>query len=427
MVYKLLYALGIWKRNPSLSKHLAFLLESDTWSKEELLEYQLHKCKGFLEFAYTHSAFYQTTFDDYNFKPSEFKDLEQLKQLPSISKMTLIRYNKLIHSSYPFRKNFRALTSGTTGESLAFLKNEEWDSQNRAAMFRGYSWYGVNPADKNGYLWGYNIEPKQTLKIKCLDRLQNRFRIFSYCPEEIKNFAKNLKGAKYLHGYSSMIYEVAKLVNRSGLKIDHDLKMIKGTSEMVFDSYQEEVQKAFGLKILSEYGSAESGLIAFECPEGNMHIAMENVIVEEEDGEILVTNLLSKSFPIIRYRLGDMIELADTDFKCNCGRTHPVILSIKGRVGVKIIGKTEEFPGRMIYNVIKNLSVEHGIVLNYQARQHIQGIIDLYIEQTEKDSQCILEKELKKYFKNDIDFNIFYGQNLHNMEEKLNDFITTIG
>ena len=126
---------------------------------------------------------------------------------------------------------------------------------------------------------------------------------------------------------------------------------------MVFDSYQEEVQKAFGLKILSEYGSAESGLIAFECPEGNMHIAMENVIVEEEDGEILVTNMLSKSFPIIRYRLGDMIELAGKDFKCNCGRAHPVILNINGRVGVKIIGKTQEFPGRMIYNVIKNLSV----------------------------------------------------------------------
>lgn len=196
---------------------------------------------------------------------------------------------------------------------------------------------------------------------------------------------------------------------------------------MVFDSYQEEVQKAFGLKILSEYGSAESGLIAFECPEGNMHIAMEHVIVEEEDGEILVTNLLSKSFPIIRYRLGDMVELADTDFKCSCGRAHPVILNIAGRVGVKIIGKTQEFPGRMIYNVIKNLSTEHGITLNYQARQHIKGVIEIYIEQNKDDSQYILEMELNKYFKNDIDFNIYYGRDLHNMEEKLNDFITTIG
>ncbi len=427
MIKNLLFNLGIWKRNPSLPKHLAFLLKSDKWPKEELIQYQVQQCKEFLEFVYQYSPYYKAIFDDFNFKPSEFKDIQELKQLPTFSKITLIRYNKLIHSNYPFKRLFPALTSGTTGESLSFFKNEEWDSMNRAAMFRGYSWYGVHPSEKNGYLWGYNLNSKQALKIKWLDRLQNRFRIFSYSNEEIEKFAHNLKGAKYLHGYSSMIYEVAKLVNRSSLEIKHDLKMIKGTSEKVFDSYQEEVKKAFGLKIISEYGSAESGLIAFECPEGNMHIAMEHIIVEEEDGEILVTNLLSRSFPIIRYRLGDIVELADKDFKCKCGRAHPVILNIIGRVGIKIFGKTQEFPGRMIYNVIKNLATDHGITLNYQARQDIRGVIDLYIEQNEEDSQLILEKELKNYFNDDIDFNIHYGMDLHNMEEKLNDFITTIG
>ena len=327
MVRKLIFKYGVWRRNPSLLKYLSFLKESDKWSKEELLQYQLFKCKEFLEFVYKHSAFYRTTFDDYNFKPSEFNNLNDLKKLPSISKVTLVKYNRLIHAKYPFKKLLPALTSGTTGESLGFLKNEEWDSHNRAAMFRGYSWYGVHPSDRNGYIWGYNIDPKQALKIKWLDCLQNRFRIFSYSSVEIEKFAKNLKGAKYLHGYSSMIYEVAKLVNRTGLKINHKLKMIKGTSEMVFDSYQEEVKNAFGLKIISEYGSAESGLIAFECPEGNMHIAIENNIIEVEDGEILVTNLLSRSFPIIRYRLGDIVELAAEDFKCSCGRAHPVIFT----------------------------------------------------------------------------------------------------
>ena len=80
----------------------------------------------------------------------------------------------------------------------------------------------------------------------------------------------------------------------------------------------------------------------------------------------------------------------------------------------------------MIYNVIKNLATDHGITINYQARQNIRGVVDLYIEQDETDSQFLLERELKKYFKQDIDFHIHYGKDLHNMEEKLNDFITTI-
>jgi phenylacetate-CoA ligase len=242
----------------------------------------------------------------------------------------------------------------------------------------------------------------------------------------IEKFTHNLKGAKYLHGYSSVIYEVAKLVNKSGLKIRHDLKIIKGTSEKVYDSYQEEVKNAFGLKILEEYGSAESGIIAFECPKGNMHIVMENVIVEEVNGEVLVTNLLSRSFPIIRYRLGDSIKLADSKFKCPCGRAHSVIFDIQGRLGEKIVGYKSEYPSALLNNFFKGLAANHGILFNYQLKQDHKGLVDLDIEQEELGRGPVLEKELQKYFQNDIKFTIKYGQKLHKMEGKLKNFITTL-
>ncbi|MEG3658750.1 phenylacetate--CoA ligase family protein [Arenibacter palladensis] len=426
MLKRLIFNFGTKKRNPSLLGYLDFLKESDTWSEKELLEHQIQKCKEFLEFAYEYSPYYKGYFDSHDFKPSEFKNLEQLKILPPFSKDNLIKYNDRIHTNYPFKKLFISSTSGTSGQLLKFWKNEEWDSHTRAAIFRGYSWYGVNPWDRNGYLWGYNISPKEALKIKFLDWLQNRFRIFTYNPKEIEKFARNLKGAKYLHGYSSVIYEVAKLVNKSGLKIGHNLKMIKGTSEKVYDSYQEEVKKAFGLKMLIEYGATESGLVGFECPQGSIHIAMENVIIEEEDGEILVTNLLSRSFPIIRYKLGDSIKLADSEFKCTCGRSHAVILDIQGRLGEKIIGKSREYPSVLLNIFFKGITKNHGILLNYQLRQNFKGLVDIDIEQEEHGNGPILEKELKNYFKDDIEFTIRYGQNLHKMDGKLKNFITTL-
>mgnify|MGYP000282295428 CR=1 FL=1 len=77
--------------------------------------------------------------------------------------------------------------------------------------------------------------------------------------------------------------------------------MVKGASEMILDAYQPEVDKAFGREMVSEYSAAEAGLIAFECPVGNMHINVEHVYVEvDESDEILVTNLYSHYFPIIR-------------------------------------------------------------------------------------------------------------------------------
>jgi phenylacetate-CoA ligase len=100
-----------------------------------------------------------------------------------------------------------------------------------------------------------------------------------------------------------------------------------------------------------------------------MHIAMENVVVEVIDGEIVVTNLYSQSFPIIRYKLGDSVKLADSDFKCKCGRAHPVITDILGRVGKKIAGKESSYPSLTLYYLFKNLGLTKNILLNYQAIQ----------------------------------------------------------
>ena len=158
-----------------------------------------------------------------------------------------------------------------------------------------------------------------------------------------------------------------------------------------------------------------------------MHICCENVIVEEENGEIIVTNLLSKSFPIIRYELGDSIQLADKNFQCPCGRAHPVILDVLGRVGKTVFGKSSTYPSLTFYYVFKNLALTKGILLNYQAVQENKGEVLLKIEQSENETiGPALWHELKKYFHDDLNFDIQYNQQLHTHDGKVKDFITTI-
>lgn len=426
MLHKIIYKLGIFKRNPSLNAHYQFLKDTENWSFDELQNYQFLKCKELLEFAYSYSPYYKDLFDSVGFNPSEFKTLDDLKRIPICEKNDILVSNDKIHTHYSFKKKFFSETSGTSGQVLKFYRNEEWDSCNRAAMFRGYSWHGVNPWERNGYFWGYNINKNKIFKTRFLDFLQNRFRIFTYQENEIKKFARKLKKASYLQGYSSMIYEVAKIINKLGLSRQYHLKMVKGTSEKIYDNYHAEVIRAFGSKIISEYGAAETGLIAFECKEGYMHINMENVIVEDMDGEIVVTNLLSKSFPIIRYKLGDRVRFADPSFKCKCGRSHPIILDIVGRIGKNVIGKESNYPSLTFYYVFKNLALTKNINLNYQAIQSEKGKILIKIEQAIGDYHRDLQNELIKYFSNDIEFEIRYGQKLHTMDGKLKDFITEL-
>lgn len=426
MLHRLIYNAGVAHKNPSLKKHYKFLMETDKWTLEQLKQYQFKKLKEFLVFAYEHSPFYKEEFDNAGFNPYQFESIDDYKRIPIIDKSVLLNNNDKVHSDYHFDKLIQSETSGTSGATLKFKRNEEWDSAARAALWRGYHWYGVKPWDRNGYFWGYNIDPSKVRKTRLEDWLQNRFRVFSYDEKDITEFAYKLKRASYVGGYSSMIYETAKMVNRLGINKDIDLKLIRGTSEKIYESYQDEVIKAFGRRITSQYGSSESGCIAFECPCGHMHIAMENVVVEEVDGEIVVTNLYSHSFPIIRYKLGDSIVLADEKMKCECGREHPIILDIVGRVGKKIIGNNQNYPSLTLYYIFKNLGLTKNITLNYQAVQTEKGKVVLRIEQNQPQYQPDLEIEIEKYFHEDVAFEILWGQTLHTMNGKLKDFITTM-
>jgi phenylacetate-CoA ligase len=428
MFYKLLFKIGQKLRNPSLENWLEFLKKTENWSLNAIHEYQLKKLQELVEIAYKQSDYYKKRFDEIGVNPSEIKTLEDIQKLPILTKTDVIKNKSSIITNIKFNKVFDANTSGSTGQSLNFVREESADSFNRASIFRGYSWYKVNPWELNGYFWGYNLSLFKRLKFNLLDKIQHRFRIFSLEEKALFEFIKKLKKASYLHGYSSMIYEVAKFINKKGLSKQFHLKMIKGTSEKILASYQSEVEKAFGKKIISEYGAAETGIIAFECTKGNMHINMEGVIVEEIDNEIVVTNLQMTSFPIIRYKLGDYIKLAPKEEKCSCGMHHQIIKEVTGRVGSVIYGYKNYYPSLYIYYIFKNLGIENSLFLTYQAIQKTKGKLIFKIEEVlDKNAKLLLKKETKKHFRQDIVVEILDNQNLNsNKKQKMKSFISEI-
>jgi phenylacetate-CoA ligase len=426
-MFKRIYKIGERLRNPSIATWLPFLQESAAWPLASLEAYQLKKLQELVAVAYANSPYYKNSFDALGLKPGDIQSLEDLKKLPIISKKELLNAHKEIHTNLKFKKYFQANTSGSSGESLKFKREESADSFNRALIYRGYSWYNVNPWELNGYFWGYNFSEREMLKIRMLDSLQNRFRIFNYRKESIDFFIRKLKNAKYLHGYSSMVYETAKIINSQNLEKPANLKMVKGTSEKIFESYQNEIQKAFGLRMISEYGAAETGIIAFECPKGKMHLNMEGVIVEEIDHEIVVTNLQMHAFPIIRYQLGDYIRLAPKTDICECGNQHAIIEEVTGRIGQNVYGKTNTYPSLYFYYIFKNLASKQLLLLTYQVLQQEKGKLIFLIEQQLESNQLkLLEHEIAVYFKNDMEFTIEQSQHITAQNKKLKSFISNI-
>jgi phenylacetate-CoA ligase len=426
-----LFLWGQKLRNPSLSKVFKELKQTEKLTRVQLESLQLEKLKAILHHAYTYSTFYKNTFDKAGVHPKDLETLSDISKFPSITKSDLIRFNEEIHTTkaikYP--KLFKANTSGSTGQSLHFLRDEYTDSFNRASIFRGYSWYNVKPWEYNIYFWGFNFSRLKKLKTKLMDTLVNRFRLFSYLEKDFIKMIHQLEKAYYISGYSSMIYQTAKLINEKKYPKPKNLKMVKGTSEKIYESYQEEVQKAFGLKMISEYGAAETGIIAFECPAGQMHINTEGVVIEtNEESEIIVTNLITKSFPVIRYKLGDYVKL-DLNFKtCSCGLNHPILEEVTGRIGDIIYGKDYIYPSLYFYYIFKNLDKEQQITLTYQVFQEKKGELIFAIKEPMQESQIEkLKVEIIKYFNNDITFIIKPNEPMiYGRTSKMKSFISKL-
>jgi len=244
--------------------------------------------------------------------------------------------------------------------------------------------------------------------------------VFTYEENEIRKFLKLCKNAKYIEGYSSMIYEVAKKANEMNIKLTN-LKLIKGTSEKIYDHYHKETNEAFGLKIVSEYGSAESGIIAFECPLGNMHVNEETCILEIIEGRAIVTNLVARSFPTIRYDLGDYVSLSSEI--CECGRAHKVISEVTGRVGKNIIDSFGgSYPSLTLYYVFKNMAINHDCNISYRCIQEKKGELIVFYETiiSDKEEKNLL-LEFKKYF-NNMSVELRYVNSIRQKGKKLKDF-----
>lgn len=425
-MFKMLFFLGQKWRNPSMRMWYHWLKASEKWSVEELEQHQFKKLKEITQLAYLHSAFYKKYYDENYFHPDDLKQLSDISKIPILSKKLLLENVAEIHTNLSFNKIYKATTSGSSGTTLQFNRDESADSFNRASKWRGYSWYGVQPWEYSGYFWGFNFSAFAKIKTRILDLFQNRFRVFTYEDFELKKLIQKLQKATYISGYSSMIYETAKIINSKNELKPKGIKLVIGTSEKIFDSYQEKVQKAFGVKLSSEYGATETGIIGYECTEGNVHINMEGVIVEELNHEIIITNLIMQSFPIIRYQLGDYIQLAPKETICTCGMKHRIIKDITGRIGETIYGKEQLYPSLYFYYIFKNLAQQQ-INLNYLVIQNEKGFLIFHIEQKisgiEKQQLIV---EIQKYFKDDIKFTIVDESFPKDSTKKATSFISYI-
>jgi phenylacetate-CoA ligase len=402
-MHALIYLIGILVKNFRVVYAYRYLKKTEFYTSSQLSKIQEEKLRIIIDLARNVSPQYSELYNEIEI---EKLSLNTLDKIPIMTKEKLRSLNYELTKFNPqYIKHIKSETSGSSGEAFVFYRDKWWDAYHRAAIYRGMRQFGRNPWDYNIYFWGFIFSRRQKIKTFILDWLQNRTRVFHFrnIDEQLNS---KLKRAKYISGYSSVINNLAEKLVSEGVSYDN-IKFVKGTSEKIFPSYKKNVLAAFNVPIVSEYGAAECGIIAFECEAGNMHVQKENVILEEIDNRAIVTNLHSYSLPIIRFDLGDYIALSNVN--CKCGRHDQVVSEIKGRVGRDIHGKKNQYPSLTLYYVFKDLALEDGYQMSYSAEQYEKGKIRVLIFQSknlDNGTKRLILSKFDRYFKQDLDVEV---------------------
>ena len=254
-----------------------------------------------------------------------------------------------------------------------------------AAKWRATRWWGVDIGDPEIVVWGSPIELGTQDRLRLLRDGLLRTRLlaaFEMSEPKLDEFIATIRRTRprMLFGYPSALAHIAQRARVVEQRMDDlGIRVAFVTSERLYDHQREVIEAVFGCPVANGYGGRDAGFIAHACPEGNMHITAEDIIVEIVDpegrvlpageaGEIVVTHLATRDYPFIRYRTGDIGALSDAS--CPCGRGLPLLQSIEGR-------STD-------FVIAEDGTVMHGLALIYIVRD-IPGVASFKIIQESLD------------------------------------------
>jgi phenylacetate-CoA ligase len=370
---------------------LGELRQSQWWTLGRLRECQLRKLQDLVEMALNRTEWYAEFSGLHSsWRP---KSLEDLRQLPLLSKTTINTHREQLANRAVPGGLFRHQTSGSTGNPLIFYFDRRRQAFDKAARMRGREWWAIYPGDREAYIMNSPVELSRQDRIRRFRDWLVNDRIFpasELSPSSISWFSRALRryNPHCWYGYPSTLSQMCRLAREAQLKLAApSLKVVFTMAEVLYDSQRRIISESLNVPVANSYGSKDGGYIAHECPHGRMHITSEHIIVEflvgdrparsGEDGEIVITNLDNHAMPFIRYRTEDVGQPSDE--ACPCGRSLEVMRVVKGRSNDFLIAQD----GRLIH-----ASAVHAILTD------IPGIVKYqFIQEADKRIRILLVQD----------------------------------
>lgn len=268
---------------------------------------QWRKLRDLVAHAYASVPFYRQRFVEAGITPADLRSLDDLARLPVLTKADLQAADPdaLVSDRYDRAALVREQTTGSSGRPLVMHFDKGY-CQVRQALF-------LRALRTCGYLPGQRMLIVATPKPRGVPAWL-RWRYLSHeDPPEQNLDALNAFRPRLLYGWVTPLRRMAELARQAGRRV-HRPHAIVTTAESLDPATHRLLAATFHCPVYEVYGLTETGAIAWRSPgHRSFRASHESLILEflpAPDGgaarRLVVTNLMLRSMPFIRYDTGDL-------------------------------------------------------------------------------------------------------------------------
>lgn len=372
-----------------------------------------------LEHAIKNVPYYKETL---NLTLPKFEDFNYdffSKNIPLLNKNIIGDFgDKFLQNGIDKSKLAVDVTSGTEGKPLLCYKLKLGRIQHARFLWKARNsfisdlkisdrfarFYAFRSDENNIFASNYYFYDKNDLYLSLLDLSPQRLEIYW---DNILEFKP-----RWMHGPATAIYNLALYVKESGRE-KIIIEFVELNGEFVQEEHIKLISEVFNCKIGNHYGCREFWAIAYSCKKNHLHILDDSVYVEEvydkESGkmELVVTTLINKAWPLIRYKIGDIGNLYKVEESCSKLSKYCIDVK-KGRKADFI-----KLDNLQIVNAITFSAISRGIskkfgynaILQYQVIKHSGKYLEILIRSNCNDCVNLLEVydyELRKVISPEI-------------------------
>jgi phenylacetate-CoA ligase len=363
----------------------------ETMPMEDLHRLQYKLLKSLVYRLYSFSEFYHRRMEDAGVHPDDIRVLADVKKLPFMFKRDLRdSYPDKIFTATPEELVRYHVSSGTTGKPtvVGYTANDldAWT----VSLARALTSIGLTSRDVVQVSYGYGLFTGGLGLHYGAERIGA-----TVIPTGVGNTERQIELLQDLRATAiactpSYLLHMGEVAERMGISIPKDTQLRVGIlgAEPWTEGMRARMQEWLGIRAYDIYGASElSGPLFTECTEQKgFHVWGDFAITEivdpqtgeslgpGEKGELTITVLRKEALPMVRFRIGDVTEMDDGI--CACGRTHPRVMRITGRVDdMLIIRGINVFPSQIEHTLMSIPQVGKHFMIEVDRKHELDTVL----------------------------------------------------